>query len=160
MLSFFTLILYALFTALDHHFDNFLTFLLLNIFENYYMEISKLTFQKIEQCRLVHLIFRRLQVPHAITEVIRIKFASFSVPVHLDRCHWHCHQSTKWVIHCITLVAVPIDDSFHYIKLQWANMHLRPPPALSSIQSPHPVNIIPYFQLIPRAWSYHHKSCR
>lgn len=36
---FFTFILYILIIGLNHHFDIFFTFLLLNIYENYYMEI-------------------------------------------------------------------------------------------------------------------------
>lgn len=70
MLQFLTAVLYVFFNIANYYFDNFLTFFLLNIFEEHYEKIAQLLLQSSKHYRDIHFIFLRPQLAFSIFDAI------------------------------------------------------------------------------------------
>ena len=70
MLQFLTAVLYVFFNIANYYFDNFLTFFLLNIFEEHYEKIAQLLLQSSKDYRDIHFIFLRPQLAFSIFDAI------------------------------------------------------------------------------------------
>ena len=82
MLQFLTVVLYVFLNIANYYFDNFLTFFLLNIFEEHYGKITQLLLQSIKHYRSVHFIFLRLQLAFSICDAINIQGKPLFIPLH------------------------------------------------------------------------------
>ena len=87
MMQFLTVVLYVFFNIANYYFDNFLTFFLLNIFEEHYGKITQLLLQSIKHYRSVHFIFLRLQLAFSICDAINIQGKPLFIPL-----HFHANQ--------------------------------------------------------------------
>lgn len=70
MLQFLTAVLYVFFNIVNYYFDNFLTFFLLNIFEEHYEKIAQLLLQSSKHYRDIYFIFLRPQLAFSIFDAI------------------------------------------------------------------------------------------
>ena len=139
-------IIYVILQLVNIHVDYFLLSLAVDFIEQFPEQYILLLYE-IKYCRFIYFILSDLKITNTVTELIRIKLAAISMSIHYDCGHWNSHTATEWFIDKFSVSAVPIENSFNNVQLQWTYMHLRPPTALRCIKYLHPVVIIPYLQL-------------